>query len=420
MSLRYDLLCVYPRGRPQKRPAARLKASSPVAANLCTLADRRLAIALSQDWAVGETVESMELRQPRLLRKGWLVVVQEFAGPSELEDITSTGTPFPTGRTAHCFRNSFRAPTFLIHDHDRSRPSFPCSPRLECRHFFHSSCLLQYLNNNSVGAEPLCPICRARIPWHPSAGIKPKPTGDGNNSDDNHNSNIDNNNRQGANDTSPPRPNNPPADHAVGLVPGANVPTPDSFSRAARGADSVVRLLRHMVQVWGNEVELAREAANAANVAGGTGARAGDARGARTPEGLRRDARAASDNPSSSDGGIGIFDGATSGGGGGGTGGAGGSSPAIEAVAQQLLEIFPELSRQVALRRARMARGSIERAVELCLEPIATPVGEGGAADGSSGTFPPSQARAAAGGVLGRPGASAGLSEATLRRRWWQ
>ncbi|CAM9996827.1 unnamed protein product, partial [Laminaria digitata] len=138
--------------------------------------------------------------------------------------------------------------------------------RLDCQHFFHTACLRQFLNN-CAGAEPLCPICRAPVPWHPASGIKSSrgtttttpTTTTNNNTTTNSTSSTSGaaaSNRTGpglgphdpfsSSSSRPDRPL-PASERTLGGFGGANVvgpPTPDSFSRAARGADAAVRLFR--------------------------------------------------------------------------------------------------------------------------------------------------------------------------------
>ena len=134
---------------------------------------------------------------------------------------------------------------------------------LDCQHFFHTGCLRQFLNN-CAGAEPLCPICRAPIPWHPSSGIKPgrvattTTTPTSTNNTPNNNSNNTSNSSSNGSSTSTSNHTGPhnglssrpglAAERTLAFGSGAmGPPTPDSFSRAARGADAAVRLLRRAV-----------------------------------------------------------------------------------------------------------------------------------------------------------------------------
>lgn len=105
-------------------------------------------------------------------------------------------------------------------------------------------------------------------------------------------------------------------------------------------------------------------------------------------------------------------------GGAGGRGGGSGGGAAIEAVAQQLVAIFPNMSRLEALGRARQAEGSIERAVDVILSSGPTPVGSGDD-DGPAGGFVRSEVLSVGGNAGGRRAAGGGASGPVVRRRWW-
>ena len=296
-----------------------------------------------------------------------------------------------------------------------NRPIAPLAlGRLECQHFFHTSCLRQYLNNTS-SLEPLCPICRTVIPWHPSVGgIKPPPnahqTGGG--SGGSGGSGESERAHPSASTTTSNTPTGAPATttydsatsrggdehqhHNNPLAFGPAVhrpPTPDGFSRAARGADSAVRMVRQMLRFG-------------LTGGGGGGGAAAPGGGVAVPGGRRRDV-----DPSP------ILEADRRSGGGNG-------SPAevgeggFEGIAQQLLEIFPDMEWDAALRAARLANGSAERAVEFALssDNSAQGVGAGAAGDdpGVGAPSPPTwhsaHHSAAAGG---------GGDVAEGRRRWW-
>lgn len=235
------------------------------------------------------------------------------------------------------------------------------SLRLQCQHFFHAGCLRQYLNNSAGSTTALCPICRAAIPWYPAPLVTPKQNLDGTGAVP----------RRPTNNNALPRGNN-------------NVPTPDSLSRAARGAHLVARIARRSAQTWRGLVDADGSAAAAAAAAAaataataatpptpagatavggyqrpllgsGTPARPGAA--ARGGDGSRREARVPADEAAPwRRGGVEAR-----------VTWPGPESSEVEAVALQLVDIFPDMGRQVALARARAARGSVERAVELTL-----------------------------------------------------
>ncbi|CAM9974996.1 unnamed protein product, partial [Ectocarpus sp. 4 AP-2014] len=127
--------------------------------------------------------------------------------------------------------------------------------RLECQHFFHAGCLRQYLNT-TARTEPLCPICRAPISWNPTAGgNKPVNRGEGDHlvaaaaaaaaaarvaGGDAPNRNVGDDDH---------RHHHHHHHNPLAFGPAVNgPPTPDGFSRAARGADSVVRVVRQMLR----------------------------------------------------------------------------------------------------------------------------------------------------------------------------
>eukprot|EP00903_Cladosiphon_okamuranus_P018038 g16600.t1 len=283
--------------------------------------------------------------------------------------------------------------------------------RLGCGHFFHTGCLRQYLNNNS-SLEPLCPICRTVIPWHPSVvGIKPSPNAHprgrrgGDNEPAGGDVRIPNPSVTTANNTSTGTAamangsggdNNP-----LAFAPAVHrPPTPDGFSRAARGADSAVRMVRQMLRfgLTGAGRGVAAPAAGATVRSGRTrhvGVSASTATTA--PNADRR------------------------------TGGAHGS---FEGVAQQLLEIFPDMEWDAALRAARLANGSTERAVEFALSSDNSVQGVGtgppgddhdiGAPSPSPSPSPstsPSTRRSGQRSVAASGGG--GIDVAEGRRRWW-
>lgn len=159
------------------------------------------------------------------------------------------------------------------------------------------------------------------------------------------------------------------------------MPTPDSFSRAARGAQSITRIVRGVAQAWRRFVDADGSAAAAVAAAaiaadrrqtpagGGTGGAAGRTQ----EEGSEREVFMTAEEVVSWAGGVTVRMSRPD-----------AESPAVEAVALQLVEIFPDMGRPVALRRARAARGSVERAVELALAEPARgeammSAGEGGA-----------------------------------------
>lgn len=201
------------------------------------------------------------------------------------------------------------------------------------------------------------------------------------------------------------------------------MPTPDSFTRAARGADAAVRFLRRIAQAFGSEVDMVAATVGGTptvtppGVGGGGTTREGppgrETRATTTPTTAASTAYRA-DEIRLSEGASGVDE---IRGAGTGTGSIPGGlvtgSPAIETVAQQLVEIFPDMERQTALARALLARGSLERAVELALVPTATPVAERRAGDGSGGSGVMSGSARREGTSLVSPGSS------TLRRRWW-
>ena len=103
------------------------------------------------------------------------------------------------------------------------------------------------------------------------------------------------------------------------------------------------------------------------------------------------------------------------GGRGGGGGGAGGEGRARreEAVAQQLVAIFPNMTRQEAIGRARQARGSIERAVDAFLSSSAASVG------GEAGTGAAWGDDNFSGGFVRSEVHSVGRQPGTIVRRRW-
>ena len=187
--------------------------------------------------------------------------------------------------------------------------------------------------------------------------------------------------------------------------------TPDSLSRAARRADATLRLGRRFAQAWL-----------------GDGAHDGRARTRATAlgPGVAHSGRAVVttrmvDEILSSPSLVGPLSYARPNIGeqwGEGTAGEGSTAAFTEigAIAHHLLEIFPGMSRQVALISARMARGSVERAVELVLS---MPLESADGVISTSGSVPESDARVARGEEVGVSGVVRESPQAmTFRRRW--
>lgn len=106
--------------------------------------------------------------------------------------------------------------------------------------------------------------------------------------------------------------------------------------------------------------------------------------------------------------------------------GAGAGAGSFEGVAQQLLEIFPDMEWDAALRAARLANGSAERAVEFALSSDSP--GQGvvaGAAGDEPGVGGPSLATSLSTSTSSHSAqhsaaaAGGGGDVAEGRRRWW-
>lgn len=284
--------------------------------------------------------------------------------------------------------------------------------RLDCNHFFHASCLRRYLNSCKDELDLLCPVCRAKIACDPPGGRKPTRT----------RATVGpvvgrNMVRDAVVPTTDVQPN-----HALGSVLRGNSRTPDSLSRAARGADATLRLGRQFAQVLlGEGLHGTRPRANAgvpdvARPDRGILPGAISARG----DGSDRPARPAYElsSPSANRSGMLSYGWRLGRGYYGARSGEGGiedstiSLTEIGAISDRLLEIFPDMSRQSALLSARMARGSLERAVNIALESTSSEAGE-------SGSVPGSHARAASGsGAVDVSGGRSGFPHGVLRRRW--
>lgn len=317
--------------------------------------------------------------------------------------------------------------------------------RLKCQHFFHGSCLQQYLTN-AAEVTPLCPICRARILWQPPSGLARKRSGG---------TTVRVERAPGDTGQFAPDPDLP------GIITG-NAPRPDSFTRAARGAYGAARMVHNVARAWRNDFDMVRAAAVAAareEQAARTRSAAAAARMATVEVPL---ATAAASSPAGADsspdhttwaavphGPTAMVNGSTSTGGGGDTGRqgegsssrqtqtgegdggtmAGGSAgnsdegpestggvPAgvdaagVEAAAQQLLEIFPEFDWTSALGRAREAGGSVQRAVEQYFSGGGGGRGVGGVSDGANAT-------ATAGEAVAASAAGGGHGELSSRER---
>lgn len=277
--------------------------------------------------------------------------------------------------------------------------------RLDCNHFFHAGCLRRYLNSCKDEIYFLCPVCRAKIACDPPGGRKSTRTrrtvgpvvG----------RNIV---RDAMDPTTAVQPN-----RALGSVLRSNSRTPDSLSRAARGADATLRLGRQFAQAFlGEGLHGARTRVNAAvpDVARRGRDIIPEAMSVRG-DGSARPAYELS-SPSSDRNGM-LSYGWRLGRGYYGEGGMEDSTISyteMGAISDRLLEIFPDMSRQSALLSARMAGGSLERAVNIALESTISEAG-------GSGSVPGPHSRATSGsGVVDVSGGSNDSSHGVLRRRW--
>lgn len=319
-------------------------------------------------------------------------------------------------------------------------PQHKIDSRLECNHFFHGGCLQQYLNN-SAGVSPLCPICRAPVPWQPS-GIKAARDASrapGTTTTTATTAMAPGDAREGAG-RGVPGGGNSPQQELPGIFTG-NAPRPDSFTRGARGAYAAARIAHNIARTWRNEFDVAAATAAAAAAVAEGAANAG----ARAQQDLARqqvpvDAHVNVGPTAASARTTEAVDTRVAHGGGGAATAAvatGGNSshgaeidnptPAIEAAAQQLMEIFPGMGRQRALRRVMRARGSVQRAVDQILSAGGGMDG-GGSGNGQGGSRSPP--RAITTGGAGAGAATAPVDSSTsavspvsprvaVRRRWW-
>lgn len=138
---------------------------------------------------------------------------------------------------------------------------FPRVDRLACNHYFHAGCLQQYLNN-SAGAAPLCPICRAEVPWQP-AGLKGKRDGTRGASGETRGANEGGGRDSDAGTRSSGARPVEPHQERPGIFTG-NAPRPDSFTRGARGAYAAARLVHNVARAWRNGFNVASAATAAA------------------------------------------------------------------------------------------------------------------------------------------------------------
>lgn len=325
-------------------------------------------------------------------------------------------------------------------------PHPPRRRRLECGHFFHGKCLQQYLD--SAGDKPLCPICRAPVSWNPAIikekreGARASPGG----ARRTRGGVVENGTAAGtaagtgagtgAPDTRQDRP---------GIFTGS-APRPDRFTRGARGAYAAARLVHNIARAWRNEFNVARAAAAAALAEEEANEHARD----RQRRNQLAVVRAAATAAAAAEAEARLLASANivpsrGGGHGGVPGPGGGAQPAVEDVAaltevaisaevveregardgeglsgspagevqqgeltaadvrvivasaERLVEIFPDMSMDRAIWRARQARGSVRR-VPVDASGGYAGVGGGDSSEEASATLSSRGAGSAAGG----------------------